>query len=110
MAHLEQRKIAVCLACLTYALVMPRFQDYQWILLIVPTYLIMLQLDFVRAYPVIFIFAVLSAAHQMLPGSAFVFEVLWNYYPLVVALTVWALYVKKIQRDSTGAASGMNAA
>jgi hypothetical protein len=108
MAHLEHRKIAVCLACLTYALVMPRFQDYQWILLIVPTYIIMLQLDFVRAYPVIFIFAVLSAAHQMLPGSAFVFEVFWNYYPLVVAITVWALYLKKIQRDSNGAASRMS--
>jgi hypothetical protein len=99
MRNLEQRKTAVCLACLVYALVLPRFQDYQWILLLVPTYFIMLKLDYVKAYPVIFILAVLSAEHQTLPGSAFLFSVFWNYYPWAVAVLVWILYLRQIQCD-----------
>ena len=96
---LEQRKTAVCFACLVYALVLPRFHDYQFILLLVPTYFIMLQVGLVRAYPFIFVFSVISAEHQTLPGSGFLFRVFWDYYPLIVAVTIWAFYVAKIQND-----------
>ena len=100
MGDLQHRKIAVCLACLVYALALPRFYDYQWILLLVPTYFIMLRLDVVRAYPAIFILAVLAGEYQTpLPGSVYVFGVVWNYYPLIVAFIIWAMYVVIIQRD-----------
>ena len=35
MESVDGRKTAVCLACLVYALVLPRFQDYQWVILLV---------------------------------------------------------------------------
>jgi hypothetical protein len=108
MENSQQRVTAVCLACLVYALALPRFQDYQWILILFPTYFVMVQLDTVKAYPVIFILAIISAEHQTLPGSAFLFGVFWNYYPLVVGFVIWVILVRKIEKDSATTISAGN--
>jgi hypothetical protein len=95
------REIAVYLACLTYAVTLPLFQDYQYILLLVPTYFMMLNLKAIEPYPVLFVCAILSARHSTLPGATFFFDVFWNYYPLAVALLVWTLYVVTINRRTS---------
>ncbi|MGO9569881.1 MAG: hypothetical protein ACLP5H_20310, partial [Desulfomonilaceae bacterium] len=97
MSTVDGRKTAVCLACLVYALVQPRFQDYQWVILLVPTYFAMLRVEFVRTFPILFFICCLSGANHRLPASDFFFYAFWNHYPLVVAVIVWIIYLKYLE-------------
>jgi hypothetical protein len=99
MLKMEERKTAVYLACLVYALVLPRFQDYQWIILLVPTYALMLKLGSFRAYPVCFgflVFLILFNPDVTILRADVFREVLFNYQQLAVALIVWLLYLRQI--------------
>jgi len=97
--RLEDRKTAVYLVCLAYALVLPRFQDYQWILLLVPTYALMLRQEYLRAYPALFLFSALSVENLTLPALAIFFSFLWNYYPWFLGVAVWAMYLSLILKS-----------
>jgi hypothetical protein len=91
----EQRKTAVYVACLFFALIAVRFKDYSFILLLVPTYSFMLSTNYVGKYFLLFILTVLSAERIALPGLDLVVWFLWNYYPTFVALLLWILYLKQ---------------
>lgn len=91
MSSMEQRKQAVYIAVLAYTIMMPRFQDYQWALLLVPTYALMLRRNVVSFYPVLFLFSILSAKHITVPGGVMVSTFVWNYYPWLLAVAVWAM-------------------
>ena len=44
----------------------------------------------------IFIFAILASPHLMLPGIDILSSVLWQYFPLMIAYTIWGLYLYEI--------------
>lgn len=94
MESIDGRKTAVCLACLVYALVQPRFQDYQWVIVLLPTYFAMSRVECLRAFPMLFFICCLSGANQRLPASDFFFKAFWAHYPLVVVAIIWLLYLK----------------
>lgn len=83
------------LACLVYALVLPRVKDYGYILLIPPAFDMLMRLRrkgapnlvpvVLLAYPMIGMFR--------LPGLSAVPGLLFNYYPWVMAVTVWWIYL-----------------
>jgi hypothetical protein len=93
MTSTEHRKTAVYIVCLLFALISIRFKDYSFILLLVPTYNLILGANSFRAYFLLFILSVLSAERIALPGLDVVAWFVWNYYPLLVASMVWFLYV-----------------
>jgi len=93
----EKDKIMVFLSCLVYALILPRFKDYSYILLIVPTYFAIKRFSGGKEYIFLFIIMVLSTPDIVnLPGFNIIFSYLWNYYPLAIAFSVWILYLSKI--------------
>ncbi len=92
----DKGRIILFFACLVYALSVPRFKDYSYILLIVPTYFILKKANYMGAFPFLFVLATLSSRHIMLPGLGAIFGTLWEYYPLVIAYCVWILYLYDI--------------
>jgi hypothetical protein len=93
----EKDKIMVFLSCLVYALILPRFKDYSYILLIVPTYFAIKRFSGGKEYIFLFIIMVLSTPDIVnLPGFNIIFSYLWNYYPLAIAFSVWILFLSKI--------------
>lgn len=91
----DKEKWAIFLACLIYNLINIRFKDYSYILLILPTYFI-IKTTSIRAKGLLLFIASISAPNVTLPGSYFVFNILWNYYPLFVAYLIWSLYLYEI--------------
>jgi hypothetical protein len=94
--HPEREKLILFLVCLVYALIHPRFKDYAYMLLIVPSYFIMKTTRLKNAFPFIFVLSILAAPHLMLPGLDILSAVVWRYFPLVIAYAVWGLYLHQI--------------
>ena len=92
----DKERIELFLACLVYALILPRFKDYSYIFLLVPTYFIIKKDHYIKAYPFLFIITILSVHNITLPGFDIIFNFLWRYYPLIVAYGVWSLYLYEI--------------
>jgi len=90
----SKNKIVIFLFCLVYVLILPRFKDYSYILLIVPTYYLIENLKLKRGNYFLFIICILSTPYNVdLPGLKTIFHYLWTYYPLVIAYMIWILYV-----------------
>lgn len=89
----DKDKIELFLACLLYALILPRFKDYSYILLIVPGFYLLKQSKTFGAYPFLFVLLILSVHHISLPLLDKVYSVIWVYYPLIIAYLVWGLYL-----------------
>ena len=94
--HEDNQKIILFIVCLVYALIHPRFKDYAYMLLIVPSYYIMKNIRYTKAFPFIFIFAILASPHLMLPGIDILSSIMWRYFPLIIAYTIWGLYLYEI--------------
>jgi len=91
---LEDPRILIFLVCVIYVLVLPRFKDYSYVLMIVPAYYVIKR--FVSegsVYPWILIFFLSTPIHVNLPGFNGFFTFFWNYYPLFLAFVVWILYL-----------------
>ena len=84
--------IEVFMVCLVYALIHPRFKDYGYILLLVPSYYIIRNTSYTKLAPFLFILFIMSN-RLMLPIAASVYDIVWTYYPLMVAYCVWGLYL-----------------
>ncbi|MEJ2286746.1 MAG: hypothetical protein P8X85_24505, partial [Desulfobacterales bacterium] len=92
----DRQKMILFLVCLVYALIHPRLKDYAYMLLIVPSYFIMKNTRFTRAFPFIFVFAIMASPRLMLPGIDILSSVAWQYFPLIIAYTIWGLYLYEI--------------
>ncbi len=91
----------VFMVCLVYALIHPRFKDYGYILLLVPSYYIIKNTAYTKLTPFLFILFIMSN-RLMLPIAASIYDIVWTYYPLMVAYCVWGLYLKLIfSRNAT---------
>lgn len=89
-------KMILFMVCLVYALIHPRFKDYAYMLLIVPSYYIMKTTRLKKAFPFLFVLSVLAAPHLMLPGFDFLSAIVWRYFPLMIAYMIWGLYLYEI--------------
>jgi hypothetical protein len=95
----DEAKTVVFVTCVMYALVHPRFKDYAYVLLVVPTYFIMARARFARVYPFLFLIVVLfsrNPAVAALPGMDGLLSVAWQYGPLLVVFAIWGLYLYEI--------------
>jgi Glycosyltransferase family 87 len=92
----DREKMVLFLVCMVYALIHPRFKDYAYMLLIVPSYFIMKNTRFTGAFPFIFVFSILASPRLMLPGMDILSAVVWQYFPLVIAYALWGLYLYEI--------------
>jgi hypothetical protein len=99
--RLKQTKIdnramlEVFVVCLVYALIHPRFKDYGYILLLVPGYYIIKHTRYTQIAPFLFLLFILSN-RMLLPIAASIYDIVWAYYPLMVAYCVWAIYLHEI--------------
>jgi len=93
---LEKKKMLIFLSCLLYALTIPRFKDYSYMLLIVPTYYIIIKTNCVKAFTLFFILTIISAQYVTLPGLTVVYYFLWKYYPLLIAYFIFGVYLCEI--------------
>ncbi|MBW2171701.1 MAG: hypothetical protein JRF69_06935 [Deltaproteobacteria bacterium] len=87
---MEGRMVMVFFACLTYALISPRFKDYSYILLILPTYYLFKRIGHKRFYPyilILFCFVIPGLTKEVNLFS------LIGYYPLAMAYGVWTIYL-----------------
>jgi hypothetical protein len=96
---IEHRRIILMLFCVVYALAIPRFKDYSYILLIPPAYFIMSHLVYTKPYALMFILCILSATIAPLPGANVVASILWTYYPFFLGVMVWLLYVFELRKQ-----------
>jgi hypothetical protein len=92
----DEKKWIIFLMCFVYSLICPRFKDYSYIILIVPTYFTIKRVSCIKPYILLFIFTVISAVYVTLPGLKIIVYFLWNYYPLIVAYCLWGLYLCEI--------------
>jgi hypothetical protein len=100
LAETDQRAVLeVFIVCLVYALIHPRFKDYGYILLLVPSYYIIVNTRYSRIAPFLFILFIMSN-RMMLPIAGSIYDIVWAYYPLVVAYCVWGLYLHEIFNGS----------
>lgn len=102
----DKDKIIIFLACVVYALVLPRFKDYYYVLLLVPTYFIVKRARHIKAYIPLIVLAILPSilsSETPLPGFgrlASLLGIFWEYYPLIIAYFVWGLYVYEIHMSA----------
>ncbi len=97
--NMEGRMVMVFFACLTYALISPRFKEYSYMLLILPTYYLLRRIEHKRFYPyilILFCFVIPGLTKEVNLFS------LIGYYPLAMAYGVWTIYLYYILRHVTG--------
>jgi hypothetical protein len=94
--HPDREKMILFLICLVYALIHPRFKDYAYMLLIVPSYFIMKTTRLKNAFPFIFVLSILAAPHLLLPGFDILSALVWRFFPLAIAYIIWGLYLYEI--------------
>ncbi len=97
----QDRLNLIFFVCVLMALILPRFKDYSYILLLVPTYTIILRSSVPGNRMLLLVLAMLSVDVPM-PGFSFISK-LWGYYPLFFAAGVFLLYVREIQSLESGA-------
>jgi len=96
LPHDEQVWQAVFLACFVYALILPRFKDYSFILLLVPAFSVIKRASPASAQIPLVVLAVLSAHYVHLPLLRDVLDVVWDYYPLALAYLFWGMQIREL--------------
>ncbi|MBW1713570.1 MAG: DUF2029 domain-containing protein [Deltaproteobacteria bacterium] len=102
----QKRRRVVFLACLVYALILPRFKDYAYILLLAPTYFLVTSQERVRGWAVLLAASVLSSGGHGLPGLKGLFKLAWTYYPLLLAFGVWWLHLVQARAGALRSVAG----
>ncbi|CAB1058481.1 hypothetical protein D1BOALGB6SA_3237 [Olavius sp. associated proteobacterium Delta 1] len=95
--------LEVFVVCLVYALIHPRFKDYGYILLIVPSFYVIKNIKYSKIAPFLFILFIMSN-RMMLPIVSSVYDIIWAFFPLLVAYCVWGIYLHGIFSGSKFAA------
>jgi hypothetical protein len=87
--------LEVFVVCLVYALIHPRFKDYGYILLLVPSFYVIKSIHYTKIAPFLFILFIMSN-RMMLPIASSVYDIVWAFFPLMVAYCVWGIYLHEI--------------
>ncbi|MCX6339427.1 MAG: glycosyltransferase 87 family protein [Candidatus Aureabacteria bacterium] len=92
-------KILIFLACAVYAVILPHFEDYSYIIVLVPAYVIVRRSG--RGdRAALLLFMILSAAGTTLPLVRPLMRIILAYSPLMLTYLVWGLYVREISSRS----------
>jgi hypothetical protein len=95
-AQLDNRAmLEVFVVCLVYALIHPRFKDYGYILLIVPSFYVIKNIHYTKITPFLFLLFIMSN-RMMLPIVSSIYDIVWAFFPLLVAYCVWGIYLYEI--------------
>ncbi len=87
--------LEVFVVCLVYALIHPRFKDYGYILLLVPSFYVIKNIHYSKFAPFLFILFIMSN-RMMLPIVSSIYDIIWAFFPLMVAYGVWGIYLYEI--------------
>jgi hypothetical protein len=99
-ARPDRDRLAIFLGCLALTLISPRMKDYYFIILIVPAYYVLKTAIRSGGPASLFILFCLSlSTTNNLPGLTRVWEILWNYFPLVSAVVVWILTLRLVHQE-----------
>jgi hypothetical protein len=80
-----------------YVIISMRFKDYSYIILIVPACFILDKISYFKSSVFLIILLILSSKYSStLPFLANAFDVMWYYYPLLLAYLLFYLYVRTI--------------
>jgi hypothetical protein len=90
----------ILLACLVYAVVVPRFIAYSQIILIVPAYFVLRRLLSGMEGVLLFILiAFQTPQHSGMPGMDQVHDFIWTYYSVLVGLGLLIVFLLRIFRS-----------
>lgn len=96
----EKSKILIYLGCLSFAMLSPRFKDYAYILLIVPAFYALKRFSTDKGRIFLFVLFCLSTSKTAnLPPFIQGYNLVWEYYSLLLAFGLWALYLNQIRRS-----------
>ncbi len=87
--------LEVFVVCLVYALIHPRFKDYGYVLLIVPCFYAIKNIHYTKIAPFLFLLFIMSN-RMMLPIVSSIYDIIWAFFPLMVAYGVWGIYLYEI--------------
>jgi hypothetical protein len=84
-------RLPIFLACLAFALIMPRFKDYAYILILPPAYFVVRRMIGGKVREMRLVLLVLSQTPPAPFGlGGALRNLLWGYYPWLLALALWA--------------------
>lgn len=102
----DSGRVAIFLTCLAYALVLPRFKTYSYLILLLPTYFILMggaaplpsaSLGRIaRKYGPLVFFTVFSSLYLLSLGSDAILHSVFSYSSLIVAFAAWVWYLRRI--------------
>lgn len=96
---ISREKILIFLVCTVYAVILPHFEDYSYIIVLVPAYAI-LRRSRPGGLSALLLFMTLSAAGTTLPLVHPLMRIMLAYSPLILTYLVWGLYVREIASRS----------
>jgi hypothetical protein len=98
--NIDKELILVSLFFIVFSLALPRFKDYDYVLLILPCFFVINKLGSINPkYLLVFIF-IISSIRITLPGIKVLYSLFWEYYPLFLAILSWGLYIFYLNRFS----------
>ena len=93
----NRKLLIVLFSCIVYALLMPRFKDYSYLLLLVPAWYLLFRSGIVRS-PRLAAIAVMIPFHPAVAGLG-ILTTFWKFYPLMISILLFVLYLRYIRRD-----------
>jgi len=104
----DREKIMIFIACTVYAMVVPNFEDYEYIILIVPAYWILKRSGDVNFYMFFFMFTLLSSVLTPLPLIRPLIRIMLEYSPLVLAYLIWGMYLREVAHECAVSGAGVS--
>jgi len=99
-SEVDRERMMILLACLVYAVVVPRFIAYSQIILIVPAYFVLRRLLSGMEGVLLFILiAFQTPQHSGMPGMDQVHDFIWTYYSVLVGLGLLIVFLLRIFRS-----------
>lgn len=90
-------KMMIFLTCTAYALILPNFEDYAYVILIVPAYFIVTESASKSAgAAALVLLTIISSVSTTLPLVRPAIKIVLAYSPLILAYLIWGLYVREI--------------
>ena len=89
----------IVLACCTYALVLPRFKDYAYILLIIPSWMVLRRAVRLDSLPVLLVLVALPLQKSWLPWASHV-RVAAQYTPWLALVALFVAVVRHIEQSA----------
>ncbi|MGA2554001.1 MAG: glycosyltransferase family 87 protein [Smithella sp.] len=94
--HDEARTDLVVLVLLCYALVLPRFQDYSWVLLIPAVFRVLMAREYAMTAGPLMILCLIPHRLDSFPGLMYFFNLIMIYTPTIVVFGAWLLLILNV--------------